>query len=209
MRRQRRIREQVAQVLADFGTGSGHVFNLGHGIHPAVDPAHVEVLVNAVHELSPRLSCAGQREPRRRLMPSPHRHRFSASGKRDKQRRLAGMKRLATGMLLLMAVIFVASRIYQPQWPWLAWVEAFAEAAMVGALADWFAVTALFRHPLGLPIPHTAIIPRRKNELGDNLARFVRENFLIRDALQPRLYALDAAGRAGAWLEHARTTPAA
>lgn len=104
-------------------------------------------------------------------------------------------------MLALMAVVFVASRIYQSQWPWLAWVEAFAEAAMVGALADWFAVTALFRHPLGLPIPHTAIIPRRKDELGDNLARFVRENFLIRDALHPRLYALDAAGKAGAWLE--------
>ncbi len=117
------------------------------------------------------------------------------------QRSLGGMKRLATGMLALMAAVFVASRIYQPLWPWLAWVEAFAEAAMVGALADWFAVTALFRHPLGLPIPHTAIIPRRKNELGDTLARFVRENFLIRDALHPRLYSLDAAGRAGAWLE--------
>ncbi len=118
----------------------------------------------------------------------------------DQQRRLKSMKRLATGMLLLMAAVFVASRIYHPLLPWLGWVEAFAEAAMVGALADWFAVTALFRHPLGLPIPHTAIVPRRKDELGENLARFVRENFLVRDALQPRLTSLDAAGRAGVWL---------
>lgn len=118
----------------------------------------------------------------------------------DQQRRLTGMKRLATGMLVLMAVVFVASRIYLPLLPWLAWVEAFAEAAMVGALADWFAVTALFRHPLGLPIPHTAIIPRRKDELGENLARFVRENFLVREALHPRLQSMDAAARAGAWL---------
>ncbi len=118
----------------------------------------------------------------------------------DQQRRLRGMKRLATGMLVLMAGVFVASRIYLPLLPWLSWVEAFAEAAMVGALADWFAVTALFRHPLGLPIPHTAIVPRRKDELGENLARFVRENFLIREALHPRLTALDGAGRAGAWL---------
>lgn len=118
----------------------------------------------------------------------------------EQQRRLTNMKRLATAMLLLMAVIFVASRTYHPAYPWLGWVEAFAEAAMVGALADWFAVTALFRHPLGIPIPHTAIVPRRKDELGENLARFVRENFLVRSALQPRLHNLDAAGRTGAWL---------
>lgn len=121
----------------------------------------------------------------------------------SQETRLRAMKRLATGMLLLMAVIFLVSHIYRPAWPWLAWVEAFAEAAMVGALADWFAVTALFRHPLGLPIPHTAIIPRRKDELGRNLARFVRENFLISEALAPRLASLDAAGRAGAWLAEA------
>ena len=118
----------------------------------------------------------------------------------NQERRLKAMKRLATGMLGVMASIFVISHIYAPLIPWLAWVEAFAEAAMVGALADWFAVTALFRHPLGLPIPHTAIIPRRKDALGDNLARFVRENFLISEALQPRLAKLDGASHAGAWL---------
>lgn len=117
--------------------------------------------------------------------------------------RLKSMKRLATGMLLLMAGVFIVSHIYRPLLPWLAWVEAFAEAAMVGALADWFAVTALFRHPMGLPVPHTAIIPRRKDELGENLARFVRENFLIGAALQPRLANLDAASRAGDWLAKA------
>ncbi|NNF52155.1 MAG: DUF445 domain-containing protein [Gammaproteobacteria bacterium] len=121
----------------------------------------------------------------------------------SQERRLGAMKRLATGMLILMAGVFAASHIYLPLLPWLAWVEAFAEAAMVGALADWFAVTALFRHPLGLPIPHTAIIPRRKDELGENLARFVRENFLISQALEPRLASLDAAGRTGAWLAKA------
>lgn len=121
----------------------------------------------------------------------------------SQEHRLKAMKRLATGMLVLMAGIFIASHIYRPLLPWLAWVEAFAEAAMVGALADWFAVTALFRHPMGLPIPHTAIIPRRKDELGENLARFVRENFLINEALEPRLASLDAASRTGAWLAKA------
>jgi uncharacterized membrane-anchored protein YjiN (DUF445 family) len=71
---------------------------------------------------------------------------------------------------------------------------------MIGALADWFAVTALFRHPMGLPIPHTAIIARRKDEIGDNLAGFVRDNFLVEDALQPRLRGIDFATRVGGWM---------
>src|SRR5215218_9376405 len=72
----------------------------------------------------------------------------------------AGMKAAATGLLLIMAAVFIAARQFEAAYPWLSYVKAFAEAAMVGGLADWFAVTALFRHPLGLPIPHTAIIPR-------------------------------------------------
>ena len=72
----------------------------------------------------------------------------------------------ATGLLVLMAAIFAATRAYEHQYPWLSFVKAFAEAAMVGGLADWFAVTALFRHPLGLPIPHTAIIPARMRARG-------------------------------------------
>ena len=77
-----------------------------------------------------------------------------------------GMKLVATGLLVVMAAVFLLTRAYEPQYPWLAYVKSFAEAAMVGGLADWFAVTALFRHPLGLPIPHTAIIPRNKDRIG-------------------------------------------
>src|SRR5213593_4750058 len=90
----------------------------------------------------------------------------------------AGMKVVATGLLVVMAAVFAAARALEPRDPWLAYVKAFAEAAMVGGLADWFAVTALFRHPLGLPIPHTAIIPRNKDRIGDTLAQFVKDNFL-------------------------------
>ena len=74
-----------------------------------------------------------------------------------------GMKVIATGLLVVMAAVFAAARALEPRYPSLGYVKAFAEAAMVGGLADWFAVTALFRHPLGLPIPHTAIIPRNKS----------------------------------------------
>lgn len=111
------------------------------------------------------------------------------------------MKRFATGLLLLLGIVFVSAYIGQSTYPWLGYVRAFAEAAMIGGLADWFAVTALFRHPLGVPVPHTAIIPRQKDALGESLARFVRDNFLVREALAPRLESLDFAARAGAWLK--------
>ena len=83
---------------------------------------------------------------------------------------------VATGMLIVMAIVFVGAKTYQDVHPAVGFVRAFAEAAMVGGLADWFAVTALFRHPMGLPIPHTAIIPRNKNRIGDTLARFLLTN---------------------------------
>src|SRR5215475_12249094 len=70
---------------------------------------------------------------------------------------------------------------------WLAWTYAFAEAAAVGAIADWFAVTALFRHPLGLPIPHTSIIPRNKDQIGESLGRFVEQHFLTPDNVIAKL----------------------
>ena len=82
-----------------------------------------------------------------------------------------------------------------------AWVMAFAEAAMVGGLADWFAVTALFRHPLGLPIPHTAIIPRNKDRIGQALATFLKENFLIAPVVARRMRGIDLAGAAGRFLK--------
>lgn len=102
----------------------------------------------------------------------------------DQQLRLQQMKRLPLLLLVLMAALYLLSLGRPDWWPWL---HAFAEAAMVGALADWFAVTALFRHPLGIPIPHTAIIARRKNEIGDSMAQFVAGNFLQAEVLSARL----------------------
>src|SRR6059058_923825 len=112
-----------------------------------------------------------------------------------------GMKVLATGLLVVMAVVFAAARALEPHYPGLSYVKAFAEAAMVGGLADWFAVTALFRHPLGLPIPHTAIIPRNKDRIGEALASFIRENFLIPRVVARRMQRLDVAGAAGRFLQ--------
>ncbi|MFL6859311.1 MAG: DUF445 family protein, partial [Sphingomicrobium sp.] len=84
-----------------------------------------------------------------------------------------GMKVVATGLLVVMAAVFFAARAFELQYPGLGYLKSFAGAAMVGGLADWFAVTALFRHPLGVPIPHTAIIPRNKDRIGETLARFL------------------------------------
>jgi len=112
-----------------------------------------------------------------------------------------GMKAVATGLLLVMAAVFFASRLFEHQQPWLGYVKSFAEAAMVGGLADWFAVTALFRHPLGLPIPHTAIIPRNKDRIGETLATFLKENFLIPSVVARRMRKLDVAAVAGRFLQ--------
>ena len=112
-----------------------------------------------------------------------------------------GMKVVATGLLVVMAGVFALTRALQPAHPWLGFVKAFAEAAMVGGLADWFAVTALFRHPLGLPIPHTAIIPRNKDRIGEALANFLKENFLIPSVVARRMRNIDVAGAAGRFLQ--------
>ena len=101
-------------------------------------------------------------------------------------RRLARMRWIATGLLCAMAVLFVATSLLLDRYPWLGLIRAFAEAGMIGALADWFAVTALFRHPLGIPVPHTAIVPARKNEIGRVLADFIRDHFLVRDTVAAR-----------------------
>jgi uncharacterized membrane-anchored protein YjiN (DUF445 family) len=111
------------------------------------------------------------------------------------------MKVIATGLLVVMAGVFFITRAYEPRYPWLGFVKAFAEAAMVGGLADWFAVTALFRHPLGLPIPHTAIIPRNKDRIGDTLAQFLRDNFLVASVVARRMRSMDLAGAAGRFLQ--------
>jgi uncharacterized membrane-anchored protein YjiN (DUF445 family) len=112
-----------------------------------------------------------------------------------------GMKVVATGLLVVMAAVFAVSRALEPRYPWLGYLKSFAEAAMVGGLADWFAVTALFRHPLGLPIPHTAIIPRNKDRIGQALATFLKENFLIPAVMARRMQRLDVAGAAGRFLQ--------
>lgn len=110
------------------------------------------------------------------------------------------MKLFATGMLVLMAGVYIGTRVIGPVHPTIGFIKAFAEAAMVGGLADWFAVTALFRHPLGLPIPHTAIIPRNKDRIGDTLATFLRDNFLTPAVVARRMKGLDVAGAAGRFL---------
>src|SRR5690348_12921701 len=112
-----------------------------------------------------------------------------------------GMKTVATGLLVVMAGVFASARAFEAQYPWLSYLKSFAEAAMVGGLADWFAVTALFRHPLGLPIPHTAIIPRNKDRIGEALARFLQENFLIPSVVARRMQRIDVAGAAGRFLQ--------
>src|SRR5690606_1361315 len=112
---------------------------------------------------------------------------------------LRRMKITAAALLVAMVSGFVVSHVMGGQGAW-AWVRAFCEAATVGALADWFAVVALFRHPLGLPIPHTAIIPANKERIGDNLAIFVRDHFLDPDTLLEKLKLFDPATRLGQWL---------
>jgi uncharacterized membrane-anchored protein YjiN (DUF445 family) len=111
------------------------------------------------------------------------------------------MKAVALGALVLMAVLFVAGFVLQQRFAGFAYLRAAAEGGMVGALADWFAVTALFRRPLGLPIPHTAIIPTRKDEIGRSLGEFVETNFLSGPVVRDKLSSARISARLGAWLE--------
>src|SRR6185369_6008914 len=104
----------------------------------------------------------------------------------NRKRLLVRNKRIATGLMIGAAILFVVARSRQGHGAW-EWVAAFAEAAMVGALADWFAVVALFRHPLGVPIPHTNIIKNKKDAIAGNLADFIRDKFLASDTLIAKL----------------------
>lgn len=127
----------------------------------------------------------------------------------ERLRNLRRMKAVALGFLIGATVIFLACRWAQVGGGapvWVGYAGAAAEAGMVGALADWFAVTALFRHPLGLKIPHTAIIKRKKDQLGEGLGAFVRENFLSPEVVETKLRDAEIASRLGKWLaepEHA------
>ncbi|MFG3097083.1 DUF445 domain-containing protein [Streptomyces sp. NPDC048202] len=120
----------------------------------------------------------------------------------ERQRGVRRMKLTAAGLLLFVAVVYALATWagHSGAGPWTGYVAAAAEAGMVGALADWFAVTALFRHPLGLPIPHTAIIPTKKDQLGVSLGEFVGENFLSEDVVRQRLAAVGIGSRLGDWL---------
>jgi uncharacterized membrane-anchored protein YjiN (DUF445 family) len=110
------------------------------------------------------------------------------------------MERRATGLLVAMGVVFVVARMFETQHPWLGYIRATAEASMVGGIADWFAITALFRHPLNIPIPHTAIIPSRKDRIGRSLGNFVQNNFLSPEVLAAKLRAAQISRRAAEWL---------
>ena len=122
-------------------------------------------------------------------------------------RALRRMKATAGGLLLVAAVTYVLCRAFTDGNGAWGYVEATAEASMVGGLADWFAVTALFRHPLGIPIPHTAVIPAKKDQIGEGLAGFVQQYFLTTEIVSERVAAARVPARVGEWLaepEHAR-----
>jgi len=116
------------------------------------------------------------------------------------------MRRTASGLIVLMAALFLWSGRYLDVHPAWGYLHAFAEAAMVGGLADWFAVTALFRRPLGLPIPHTAIIPENKDRIADTMAGFLRDNFLTPAVVGRRMGSMNLAQAVGSYLADPRAT---
>lgn len=119
-----------------------------------------------------------------------------------KKQQLKTYKAFATGLFILMAIVFIFMTVLEKKNPahWIGYIRAFAEAAMVGALADWFAVTALFRYPLGIKIPHTNLIENSKERIGDNLGSFVVSNFLSPQNIRPYIQKLKVSGFAGEWL---------
>ena len=121
------------------------------------------------------------------------------AGADEKRARLLRMKTIATSLLGVMAIVFIVSSRLRPAYPFLAWVEAFSEAALIGGLADWFAVVALFRHPGGIPLPHTAIVPHNKDRIGVQLGIFVEQNFLTPTLIASKLRELDLARHLLRW----------
>jgi uncharacterized membrane-anchored protein YjiN (DUF445 family) len=126
---------------------------------------------------------------------------------RLRRRRLSRNRLLATGLLAAMGTIYIGTHAVAQPDTWVLLVRAAAEAGVVGGLADWFAVTALFRHPLGLPIPHTAIIPNNKERIGATLSQFVEQNFLTRMVLLRKLRDAELGARLAAWLAAPETAP--
>src|SRR6202046_1025193 len=122
---------------------------------------------------------------------------------RETDPRRAGLRRMrlfATLLLVLMTAIFIATTMIKVDWPWVPYVRAFAEAGMVGACADWFAIVALFRRPLGLPIPHTGIVPNNKDRIGKALGNFITNNFLTAAVMNERLARIDMVSALARWL---------
>lgn len=117
-----------------------------------------------------------------------------------KKTELAKMKRLALGFLLAATLIYITASMFLDQYFWVGFVAATAEAAMIGAIADWFAVTALFKHPMGLKIPHTAIIPNRKNVIAKQFGAFVQQNFLSEEVISLKIRSMNLSRRVAAWI---------
>lgn len=128
--------------------------------------------------------------------------RFDADGA-AKLSALRRIKFIATAALAFCVLVFALAKSFEGSYPWLGFVAAFAEAATIGGLADWYAVVALFRRPLGLPIPHTAIIPENQNRIADNLGRFIEANFLAPEPVREKLAEVDFAALVADWLADA------
>jgi uncharacterized membrane-anchored protein YjiN (DUF445 family) len=126
----------------------------------------------------------------------------------ERRAELRRMRAIATSLLILMSMIYLATRLAPTDWRWAPYLGAFAEAGMVGACADWFAVVAIFRHPLGLPIPHTAVVPENKQRIGAALGRFIANNFLSPQVAIKRLATVDAVGLAARWIQDERNATA-
>jgi uncharacterized membrane-anchored protein YjiN (DUF445 family) len=115
---------------------------------------------------------------------------------------LKRMRAIATLLLVFMTLVFVLTTMARVNWPWLPYLRAFAEAGMVGACADWFAVVALFRRPFGLPIPHTGIVPNNKDRIGAALGRFITNNFLTLNAIGRKIVRVDTLGYVARWMKN-------
>jgi uncharacterized membrane-anchored protein YjiN (DUF445 family) len=126
----------------------------------------------------------------------------------ERRAELFRMRAIATSLLVLMTCLFLFTRRAPADWTFAPYLRAFAEAAMVGACADWFAVVAIFRRPLGLPIPHTAVVPENRKRLGAALGRFITNNFLSPRVALARLNGVDVVGLASRWLRDERNTSA-
>ncbi len=154
-------------------------------------------------------------EPTRQIVEPPQSSLgLGGDGAGDARRRkdLRKMKAVATGLLLFAAVVYLFTRYLEHRdgadvGAWVPYVRAASEAGMVGALADWFAVTALFRHPLGLPIPHTALIRKKKDDIGEQLGGFIEENFMTPQVLEQRAASLELPKRLSTWLADPRNAP--